>query len=136
MVHAGGGNCPDAATLLNLTNVYRVRHQASPMNWSDSLAAAATAYAQKLAKNGCQLVHSGVKDAGENLMMWQGYPKPDNSCTGAIRSWYGEVKNYNFNAPRPYADNWPKGTGHFTQVVSRVRDLSASDHPVGVAVWA
>ncbi|GLI70343.1 hypothetical protein VaNZ11_015302, partial [Volvox africanus] len=31
--------------------------------------------------------------------------------------WYAEVMSYNFSAIYPFLENWPKGTGHFTQLV-------------------
>ncbi|GLC77464.1 hypothetical protein PLESTF_001938700 [Pleodorina starrii] len=115
----GGGNCPDVDTLLNRTNVYRARHQALALTWSASLAAASAAYAQKLADGGCTLKHSGGRDYGENLMMIQGSPKPDSTCTVAAKGWYGEVRDYDFDAAQPFADNWSKRIGHFTQLVWR-----------------
>ncbi len=62
-------------------------------------------------------MHSGTKNTGENLMMVKAYPRPDNSCIGAVRNWYSEVRDYDFAASQSYWDNWSKGTGHFTQVV-------------------
>lgn len=43
----------------------------------------------------------------------------NESCTQAVNSWYNEVKDYNFNAARPFQDNWnqPKQIGHFTALV-------------------
>ncbi|GLI70346.1 hypothetical protein VaNZ11_015307 [Volvox africanus] len=112
-----GSNCPDAQTVLDVHNFYRTRHQAPPLEWDEDLAAGSTAYAQQLASQGCPLRHSNGRDYGENLLLTQGYPKPDSSCTLAVKSWYDEVENYDFNAQQPFADNWPKAVGHFTQVV-------------------
>ncbi|GLC44735.1 hypothetical protein PLESTF_001938800 [Pleodorina starrii] len=117
MRHTLSGGCPDAAGILNLTNFYRARHQAPALTWNASLAAASAAYAQKLADGGCTLKHSGGRDYGENLMMVQRAPKPDNNCTVAARSWYSEVQDYDFSAAQPFYDNWPKDVGHFTQLV-------------------
>ncbi|GLC77462.1 hypothetical protein PLESTF_001938500 [Pleodorina starrii] len=114
-----GGSCPDLDALLNRTNVYRLRHQAPALTWSASLAAASAAYAQVLADSGCVLKHSLGRDYGENLMWLQGYPKPDATCTVAAKAWYGEVRDYDFDADQPFADNWSKGIGHFTQLVWR-----------------
>lgn len=52
------------------------------------------------------------------------YPASDNTCSVAVRAWYGEVAMYNWRAPAPYRDNWAKGIGHFTQLV-RARGRSA-----------
>ncbi|GIL67258.1 hypothetical protein Vafri_20690 [Volvox africanus] len=126
-----GGNCPDAQVILDRHNVYRARHQAPPLGWDEDLAAAATAYAQQLASQGCPLRHSTGRDYGENLLLTQGYPKPDSYCTLAVNSWYDEVENYDFTAPRPFADNWPKAIGHFTQVVWKSSSLLGCGVGVG-----
>ncbi|EFJ53194.1 hypothetical protein VOLCADRAFT_86230 [Volvox carteri f. nagariensis] len=112
-----GSSCPDAQAFLDLHNLYRARHQAPPLRWNNNLAIAATAYAQQLADNDCALKHSGVRDAGENLLSQQSFPKPDNTCTLAARGWYAEVVNYDFDAAQPYYDNWPRNIGHFSQLV-------------------
>ncbi len=43
----------------------------------------------------------------------------DDTCTAAVNDWYDEVVDYNFNATRPFNDNWyqPNQIGHFTQLV-------------------
>ncbi|GIM12035.1 hypothetical protein Vretimale_15488 [Volvox reticuliferus] len=117
-MHITGGNCPDAETVLTQHNFYRARHQAGALRWSPTLAADSTAYAQLLARQGCSLRHSYGRDYGENLMLVQQVPKPDDTCNLAVRSWYDEVQDYDFKAPQPFYDNWPKGIGHFTQLVS------------------
>jgi uncharacterized protein YkwD len=98
-ITVAGANCPDAALVLNRTNFYRARHQVGPLVWDDALAAGSAAYAKVLAK-ACVLQHSDTKTYGENLMMVQQLPKPDNTCSIGIHSWYGEVKNYIFNTQR------------------------------------
>jgi hypothetical protein len=45
------------------------------------------------------------------------YPIPDWTCKRAIDSWYTEVKLYDFDVSNPYEYNWPRGTGHFVQLV-------------------
>ncbi|GIL67279.1 hypothetical protein Vafri_20710 [Volvox africanus] len=115
----GGTSCPDAEFVLARHNVYRGRHQARPLRWSVILAESATAYAQQLARQGCPLTHSPDNDIGENLLVSQRVPKPDNTCGMAAQAWYGEVQDYEFNTSRPFRDNWPKGIGHFTQMIWR-----------------
>ncbi|GIM12013.1 hypothetical protein Vretimale_15470, partial [Volvox reticuliferus] len=126
-----GGNCPDALEILDRHNFFRARHQAPPLEWDEDLAAASTSYAQLLASQGCPLRHSTGRDYGENLLLTQGVPKPDSSCIPAIISWYSEVKYYDFDAPQPFSDNWPKAIGHFTQVVWKSTSLLGCG--VGVA---
>lgn len=45
----------------------------------------------------------------------------NESCTQAVKSWYDEIVDYNFNAARLFEDNWfrsdGKQIGHFTAVV-------------------
>ncbi|GIM12019.1 hypothetical protein Vretimale_15482 [Volvox reticuliferus] len=126
-----GGNCPDALEILNRHNFFRARHQAPPLEWDDELAAASTSYAQLLASQGCPLRHTYNVNYGENLFALTVYPKPDMSCTPAVISWYREVDDYDFDAPLPLSANWPKGIGHFTQVVWKSTSLLGCG--VGVA---
>ncbi|GIM12026.1 hypothetical protein Vretimale_15481 [Volvox reticuliferus] len=79
------------------------------------MAAAATAYAATLVKD-CIMRHSKGDD-GENLFQVTGVPKPDNKCEFVAKGWYDEVIHYNFSALYPFQENWPKKTGHFTQLV-------------------
>ncbi|GIL67280.1 hypothetical protein Vafri_20700 [Volvox africanus] len=111
-----GGNCPDAPAVLDLTNLYRARHQAPPLTWDEQLAHDSTAYAKVLAAKNCQLRHMTY---GENLMQETGYPKPGMSCISATQGWYSEVLMYDFNSRYPFQENWPRKTGHFSQLVWR-----------------
>ncbi|KAG2502206.1 hypothetical protein HYH03_000692 [Edaphochlamys debaryana] len=112
----GGGNCPDAQAVLDRTNQYRAWHQAPPLQWSRTLAAASLQYAKQLAARKCELVHGAY---GENLQRVGGFPKPDDKCLVAIDAWYDELQYYDFNAKDLYRDNWGKMIGHFTQLVWR-----------------
>ncbi|KAG2444319.1 hypothetical protein HXX76_001076 [Chlamydomonas incerta] len=113
----GGGDCSDTQAVFDSTNMYRQWHQAPPLTWSVTLAAAAQSYALQLASQRCALIHSGA--GPENLLTMTRYPKPDASCNVAVNAWYQEVQYYNFSAPQPFVDNWPKGIGHFTALVWR-----------------
>ena len=63
--------------MFDSTNMYRSWHQAPPLTWSVTLAAAAQSYALQLASQKCALIHSGA--GPENLMSTLRYPKPDAS---------------------------------------------------------
>ncbi|GLI70344.1 hypothetical protein VaNZ11_015305 [Volvox africanus] len=114
-----GSICPDTQSLLERKNLYRVLHQAPAFQWNLSLAASAAVYAQQLAGDSCQIKHSSSRSYGENLFSIQAIPKPDNSCSVAVQSWYSEVQFYNFSAAQPFYDNWyqPHQIGHFSQLV-------------------
>ncbi|KAG2447088.1 hypothetical protein HYH02_007837 [Chlamydomonas schloesseri] len=112
---AAGGGCPDAQAVFDTTNMYRGWHQAPPLTWSASLAAAAQAYAEVLAPKGCPLIHAGV--GGENLYTTTQYPKPDNTCLRAITAWYSEEPYYDYTVANAFQYNWPRGIGHFTAMV-------------------
>ncbi|GIM12025.1 hypothetical protein Vretimale_15477 [Volvox reticuliferus] len=113
-----GGNCPDAQQLLDKHNYYRSFHSAPPLVWDASMAAAATAYAAKLATQDCIMRHSKVVD-GENLWQQHGYPKTDDKCASAAKDWYYEIKYYNFDVADPFTTNWyqTQMVGHFSQLV-------------------
>ncbi|EFJ53198.1 hypothetical protein VOLCADRAFT_55043, partial [Volvox carteri f. nagariensis] len=106
-----------AQKILDQHNIYRLCHQAPPLRWDEGLAAASTTYAQSLADAGCALRHSAWGGYGENLMAQRGFPRVDATCLPAVKGWYSEVKDYDWDAARLFADNWARGTGHFTQVV-------------------
>lgn len=48
-------------------NSFRARHSAPAMSWDSNLERDATAWAQRLASQGCGLVHGGANGAGQNL---------------------------------------------------------------------
>ncbi|GLC55304.1 hypothetical protein PLESTB_000970400 [Pleodorina starrii] len=43
----------------------------------------------------------------------------DDTCRESVGAWYSEVDAYDFDAAQPFAANWSKGVGHFTQLVWR-----------------
>lgn len=81
-------------------NLYRLIHQAPPVEWSKELEVSA----QKWVDN-CEFEHSSLP-YGENLGLGH------SSMKSVIDAWYGEVKDYDYNKP-VFSGN----TGHFTQVV-------------------
>ncbi|TFL07388.1 PR-1-like protein [Pterulicium gracile] len=84
-------------------NDVRPRHNAVPLQWSNTLAEAAQKWADR-----CQFQHSGgaVGPYGENLYAATGGSPPRAATDG----WYSEVKDYDRNNPQ---------YSHFTQMVWR-----------------
>ncbi|XP_068151979.1 Golgi-associated plant pathogenesis-related protein 1 [Drosophila tropicalis] len=94
--------------VLNAHNTYRALHDAKPLMLSAKLNQLATQWAQHLlATNSMQ--HRQNSGYGENIYMASG---GNLSGTDAVRSWYNEVTQYNWQRP-----SFQMNTGHFTQVV-------------------
>jgi uncharacterized protein YkwD len=112
---------PEAQAWLNAHNNARSNHCAPAMTWSETLAAAARAYASK-----CSMDHLSFEDRnrqGENLAWGEGL-----SAENAVKLWYDEVNRYDFNNPMASYQlqvatrekdrrDGSKDVGHFTQVV-------------------
>jgi len=108
----------DLLALFNEHNRHRADHCTPALTWSTKLATDAQTSA-----NRCPTDHNrpelAAQNENENLYWGSGGP----SFTGpqaAINSWYGEIKDYNFNAPvLVFNASEGKGlpNGHFTQVV-------------------
>jgi hypothetical protein len=102
-----------------------VRHGVSTSNplpdltWSSQIASVAQAYADKLASQGCQMVHSNNPNYGENLAWFSG-----SSPTAAYvaNAWAGESACYTYG-PFESGDACTAacsgGCGHYTQIVWR-----------------
>jgi len=92
---------------LDAHNRYRARHGAAPLQWDRRLEEAAYRWASR-----CDFTHdkSGTGQ-GENLYV-SGDLNEDSLMAPATKSWYDEVKLYNYNNP-----GFSMATGHFTQVV-------------------
>ena len=102
--------------MLQMHNHYRARHSASPLTISQRLNHIAQGYADHLAATG-KFEHSGNKlgneSTGENLyMQWISFGKVPVSARDAAKSWYDEIKLYNFRHPQ-----YSEETGHFTQMI-------------------
>lgn len=94
--------------VLDEHNRYRANHCAPALSWSDELAAAAQAWAERLRDTGCQFEHSSTK-YGENLAAGTpGHLPPED----VVRMWYDEIADYDFASGK-----FEASTGHFTQVV-------------------
>lgn len=91
-------------------NIYRHRHRACRLLWSEDLAAGAAEWADHLAATKT-LEHSPQKECGENLACAKGY---DLRGDKVADMWYEEIKDYNFETPAFNAK-----CGHFTQTIWR-----------------
>ncbi|XP_055379616.1 uncharacterized protein LOC129610871 [Condylostylus longicornis] len=94
---------------LEETNKYRSKHDAPPLIMSNELCSFAQEWANHLAYNVKGLQHRPRCQYGENLYASKGYQVDGGT---AVKSWYDEINNYNFNKP-----GFSSKTGHFTQLV-------------------
>uniref|UniRef100_A0A0N4Z2X0 SCP domain-containing protein n=1 Tax=Parastrongyloides trichosuri TaxID=131310 RepID=A0A0N4Z2X0_PARTI len=92
---------------LNQTNEYRKMHQVGSVIMNETINKISEDYAKKLASQNV-LKHSGIKGYGENLL----YMSESLVMKRGIKSWYEEVKYYDFSNPV-----YNSKTGHFTQLV-------------------
>jgi len=90
---------------LSKHNQLRALHGVPPQTWSPDVAASAQVLANKLAREGCALVHSDTP-YGENLAV--GHASIDR----AIQKWYDEIDLYDHAG-----GDFSTDTGHYTQVV-------------------
>eukprot|EP01001_Neometanema_parovale_P003620 NODE_147_length_3150_cov_118.375289_g137_i0.p1 GENE.NODE_147_length_3150_cov_118.375289_g137_i0~~NODE_147_length_3150_cov_118.375289_g137_i0.p1 ORF type:complete len:714 (+),score=204.53 NODE_147_length_3150_cov_118.375289_g137_i0:753-2894(+) len=97
---------------LKAHNKYRCMHGVSAVTWSTEVAAAAQKWADTLQARG-SIGHDNDQSTGENLYMsWSSSSTAVPSPAACTKSWYDEVKDYDFNAPK-----FSSATGHFTAVV-------------------
>ena len=102
---------------LSKHNGYRATHRSPRMTISSSANNTAQTWAQYLASSG-SFQHSSASqrnNAGENLYVYYTTApsiSSDSLANTAVKSWYDEVKLYNYNSP-----GFSSATGHFTQVV-------------------
>lgn len=114
------GTCMQDA--LRVHNELRAKHGAPPVEWDDALAAREKVWLVQNAGSQCGIgVHSplDVKDinnrkapTGQENLYGKG-PTPASPCGDAVRSWYSEIKDYNFATGNSNGG----AIGHFTQVV-------------------
>lgn len=104
-------------------NEYRALHKAKPLKYAKDLQPSCQKWAEKLAASK-QLQHSvagstRVKGTGENLY-YIGSTDPTfkgPKGSAAVKSWYDEIKDYDFNkSENRIMDNFQK-IGHFTQCI-------------------
>ena len=86
---------------MNVHNEFRARHGAGPLEWSDTLATTAQAWADN-----CKFEHGGSDGAGQNLGQGQA------DVVSLVDQFYAEVDQYSDSKP-----DFAEETGHFTQVV-------------------
>lgn len=99
-------------TVLDMHNTYRAQHNASKLEWNETLLDAA----KELGKD-CEMEHSGGI-YGENLA--SGY----ENVTSAIIAWGEERRQYEFRG-----GSFSPATGHFTQLVWKSsRQVGCSRH--------
>ena len=95
---------------LDAHNRARAQHNVPSLKWSQDLERDCQAWAKKIAKQN-KLQHANdLNGIGENIFMTS--KDSDTLGTEATKSWYSEIKKYNFKRGR-----YQGGTGHFTQVV-------------------
>ncbi len=101
--------------MLDQINAYRARHAAPPLTLDLELVEYAKSRAAHMSALG-KLSHEGLQSGyGENAS-WQAtsYGPTAGPAAGATKSWYDEVKNFNFDNPEgPHAGT----VGHFTALV-------------------
>lgn len=109
------------AEMVAAHNKYRAEVGIPDIQWSDSLAQTAQAYAEKQKTKGCKMVHSGAEGLGENIywaspiMYSDGRKIPQNiTSTNVTDSWGSEKANYNYNTN---SCKRGKVCGHYTQIV-------------------
>ncbi|GAA6061255.1 hypothetical protein JCM10212_000696 [Sporobolomyces blumeae] len=90
---------------LKYHNEFRAKYQAAPLTWSNELASAAQAWADK-----CSFEHGGgtALKSGENLAAYYG----KSNVEYAVSLWTDEAKSYSYTNP-----GFSLSTGHFTQLV-------------------
>jgi uncharacterized protein YkwD len=105
--------------MLSAHNERRTQHCVAPLTWSNELAAAAHAYAEKCVLNmhgsdGENMADAWTETNGNAVL-------PALSDKDAFeKTWYCEVNNYDFNNPQfkgGFTANCKDVNGHFTQVV-------------------
>lgn len=128
MPAVSGGISSDAMAneMVAAHNAWRQQYNLSGLRWAPDLAQFAQNYANQLAANGCQMVHS-QNNLGENL--YAASPSTTTYSDGRVEiqvqnktaksvvdSWGDEVKWYDYNSN---GCNAPPGEscGHFTQII-------------------
>lgn len=109
------GNSSIAAAIATAHNHYREEVGVAPLQWSDTLAASAQAWADHLAATN-RFVHSQGEGYGENI--WKGTAGA-YSVTDMVRAWGDEKQYFIPNGVFPDVSttgNWAD-VGHYTQII-------------------
>jgi len=103
-------------SIVDSINQYRAKHGAPPVELDPELVDYAKSRAALIStQDGLSYGHAGLKAGyGENLSWQASSGQTPGLATGATNSWYGEIKDYNFE---DLDSNVPSKTGHFTQLV-------------------
>jgi hypothetical protein len=115
--HAATFGDSEKAELLAVHNKYRSALNEPALQWSDSLAVSAQAWAEHLANEVHALQHSGALAKGENLAMWSAGRA---SLTKLVDLW-GAEKQYFVESSFPNVSStgdW-KAVAHYTQMIWR-----------------
>jgi uncharacterized protein YkwD len=100
-------------SMVDSINQYRAKHGVPPVELDQELVDYAKSRAEHVADKGA-LVHDGTQGYGENLASASSSEPTVGPATQAADSWYGEIKDYNFE---DLATNATKTIGHFSQLV-------------------
>lgn len=100
-----------AQEALNIHNEAREQVGVQELVWSAELAQFAQQWADHLAKNGCEMEHSGGA-TGENLY-WTSHAV-NSSPSDAVHAWYSEKKEFK---NQPISMGKLHKTGHYSQMV-------------------
>jgi len=110
------------SAILNSTNFFRTAHNATPINYNETLAKFASSFLED--NRACAFHHSGGP-FGENLAL--GYP----NVHSGVEAWGNEREEYNFRDP-----GFEAKTGHFTQLVWKgTTDLGCGRKLCGERGW-
>ena len=118
-VATGSAISPAEATeALRFHNEARAEVGVGPINWSDTLATFAQAWADQLVATGCKPGHrpqqgEWKQQHGENIFWGKGRAY---KALDASKSWHSEKKDYSYG---PLTGNDWYATGHYTQMVWR-----------------
>ena len=105
-----GRNCevappPSFQSLLNVHNLHRRVHGASPLHWNSTVAASAAKWANRCTIGKHEPNNTSM---GENILY--GHVGVGQALVDAPKMWYSEVKTYNYSRPT---------ANHFSQMVWR-----------------
>lgn len=107
--------------MLTAHNKYRARHGASPLMLDATVSAWAQEWANTIATSK-NFAHRPNNKYGENLhMSWSSDPSRQLGGAPVVKSWYDEIKDYDFDNPDANMANFSR-FGHFTQVVWKSSD--------------
>jgi hypothetical protein len=98
--------------ITDYVNSYRLKNQAAPLIWNDTIATFAQKWTKYMTSNHV-FKHSGSTLYGENIAYFRGYGSDVMVLLKlAVDNWYNEISLYNFNKP-----GFSDATGHFTCLV-------------------